>query len=84
MPLTPNELLRTSSASDVVSVTKNDDLDLNGGICRGLWVGTAGTANIRTAAGIVRTGVPLVQGVNPIMCVRLLTGGTAADIWAMY
>ena len=47
-------------------------------------VGTAGTANIRTAAGVVRTGVPLIQGVNPIMCVRVLTGGTATDIWAMY
>lgn len=34
MPLTPNELLRTSSASDVVSVTKANG-DLPGGICRG-------------------------------------------------
>jgi len=84
MPLNANELLRTAAASDIVPVSKNDDLDLNGGICRGLWVGTAGTANIRTAAGAVRTGVPLIQGVNPIMCVRVLTGGTATDIWAMY
>ena len=83
MPLTPNELLRTSSASDVVSVTKANS-DLPGGICRGLWVGTAGTAFITTAAGIDRDNVPLLQGLNPIMCRQVRLGGTASDIWAMY
>lgn len=83
MPLTSNELLRTSAASDVVLVTKANS-DLPGGVCRGLWVGTAGTAFITTAAGGDRDSVPLQQGMNPIMCLRVRPGGTASDIWAMY
>ena len=83
MPLTANDLLRVSSANDIVPVTKAD-ADLPGGICRGLWVGTAGTAKLKTAAGAVRDNVPLIQGMNPIQCSQVMLGGTAADIWAIY
>jgi hypothetical protein len=70
-------------ADDFVPVTKAD-ADLAGGTCRGLLVGTAGTANLQTAAGVTRANVPLQQGYNPIVCKQVRTGGTAADIWALY
>lgn len=68
---------------DVVAVTKADAA-LPDGPCRGLWVGTAGTVNIKTLAGNVRTGVPVFVGTNPIGCQEVRTGGTAGDIWAGY
>jgi hypothetical protein len=70
-------------ASDFVLVTKAD-ADLPGGVCRGLLVGTAGTANLQTASGTTRTNVPLQQGFNPLRCKQVRTGGTATDIWALY
>ena len=73
----------TAPALDVVPVTKAD-AGLPGGSCRGLLVGTAGTANLMTAAGQIRTNVPLQAGYNPIQCVQVRTGGTASDIWALY
>lgn len=74
----------TAPASKVVPVTPADDTDLPDGICRALLVGTAGTANIVDASGAERIGVPLQQGVNPIGVRRVKTGGTAANIWALY
>jgi hypothetical protein len=70
---------------DIIPVTKADT-DLPDGPCRVLLVGPAGagTVNIKTAAGAFRTGVPLVVGYNPIICVQVRTGGTASDIWAGY
>lgn len=64
-------------------VTKAD-ADLPNGICRSLWVGTAGTANLMEPDGTIRTNVPLVQGPNPFVVKQVRTGGTAADIWAIY
>lgn len=49
---------------------------------RGLWVGTAGTANFTTADGDEVTDFPLQVGYNPLLITRLKTGGTASDIWA--
>lgn len=73
----------TAPAFTYVPVTKADS-DLAGGICRGLLVGTAGTANLQDAGGTTRTNVPLQAGYNPIMCKQVRTGGTASDIWALY
>lgn len=72
------------SASVYAPVTKDDNNDLPGGICRALWVGTAGTANLVQPDGTERTNFPLLEGENPIMVARVKTGGTAADIWALY
>lgn len=69
--------------TQMVPVTKAD-ADLAGGICRGLWVGTAGTANIQDGTGTTRTSVPLKEGLFPVCCKQVRTGGTATDIWALY
>jgi hypothetical protein len=73
----------TNPATIIAPVTKADS-NLPGGTCRGLLVGTAGTANIQDAQGNTRTNVPLQQGYNPLSCKQVRTGGTAADIWALY
>jgi hypothetical protein len=68
---------------DVVPVTKAD-AELPDGPCRALWVGTAGTANIRTLADEDRDNFPLFIGLNQIQVKRVRPGGTATDIWAVY
>jgi ABC-type proline/glycine betaine transport system permease subunit len=73
----------TSPAQSLLKITKADAV-LAKGVCRALLVGTAGTANIVDAGGATWTGVPLQQGYNPLMVQRVLTGGTADDIWALY
>ena len=73
-----------SSASVYVPVTKSDTVNLADGPCRALLVGTAGTANIVDIRGNVRSDVPLQQGYNYLRALRINTGGTAADIWALY
>lgn len=66
-----------------VPVTKGN-AEFVDGACRGLLVGTAGTANLVDMKGVTRNNVPLQQGYNPLRCQKVLTGGTAADIWAIY
>ena len=73
-----------SPASECLPVVKDDNADLPGGVCRGLLVGTAGTANLVDAAGGDRTAVPLQAGYNPLRAARVKLGGTADDIWALY
>lgn len=73
----------SAPADDFVPVTKADT-DLPDGTCRGLLVGTAGTANLHTKDGTLRSNVPLQQGYNPLICKQVRLGGTAADIWALY
>jgi hypothetical protein len=72
------------SASVYVPVTKSDDEEDNFEVCRALWVGTSGAANLVQPDGTVRPDVPLKEGHNPFMAVRVGTGGTADDIWALY
>lgn len=85
----PNEITAqygdasSAPADDYVSITKAD-ADLPNGVCRGLLVGTAGTANLMTQAGDVRANVPLQQGYNPLICKQVRLGGSASDIWALY
>ena len=79
------------SASDVSeapavkyrAVTKAD-ADLPNGVCRGLLVETAGTANLMEPDGAVQANVPLQPGYNPLSCKQVRTGGTAAGLWALY
>jgi hypothetical protein len=73
----------TSSAGYWVAVTKAD-ADLPNGKCRGLLVGTAGTANLADADINITTAVPLQAGYNPLVVRQVRTGGTASDIWALY
>jgi hypothetical protein len=74
----------SAPSARIEPVTPDDDNDLAGGVCRALLVGSGGTANLIDASGVERTGVPLQQGFNPIGTQRIKTGGTAADIWALY
>lgn len=73
----------TSPAKRAVSVTKAD-ANLPGGSCNGLLVGVAGTANLTFVDGTTASNVPLQLGYNPIAVLRVNTGGTATDIWALY
>lgn len=73
----------SAPADAFIPVTKAD-ADLPDGTCRGLLVGTAGTANLQDKGGNTRANVPLQQGYNPLICKQVRTGGTAADIWALY
>ncbi len=77
-------LASDASAGVWVLVTKNDNADLPDGICRGLLVGTAGTANLHDMRGNLRSNVPLQQGYNPLRVRRVRTSGTADNIWALY
>lgn len=54
------------------------------GPCRGLWVGTAGTANLLDGQGEIRADVPLKAGLFPCVVQQVRTGGTADDIWLIY
>ena len=60
------------------------EVDLPGGTCKALLARVAGTANLVDAEEGVRAGVPLQQGYTPLRCVRVATGRTATDIWALY
>lgn len=71
-------------AKTIVAVTKSDTVDLTGGECRALLVGTAGTAKVTTAGGDTVTDIPLQAGYNPIRVTRVWNSGTASDIWALY
>jgi hypothetical protein len=73
----------SSPAYTYVPVTKADS-DLADGKCRGLLVGTAGTANLQDGDANNSANVPLQQGYNPLVCKQVRTGGTADNIWALY
>jgi hypothetical protein len=70
-------------AREYAPVTKAD-ADLPGGVCRGLLVGVAGTANLMQIDGTIRADVPLAVGYNPLVALQVRTGGTASGIWALY
>lgn len=53
-------------------------------VCRGLLVGTGGTADITDAKGNNVDGVPLQAGYNPLAITKLRALGTAADVFALY
>lgn len=75
--------LKIDAARDYRLVTKSED-EIATGPCRGLLVGTAGTANLTTLEGDDRDAVPLVKGYNMLACSKVRPGGTADDIWALY
>jgi len=69
------------AAKDVVPLTKGAGVIP---ITRAILVGTAGSLNIVTAAGITRTAVPFQAGMNPIRIKELLAGGTGDNVWGVY
>lgn len=73
----------TRPSGKIREVTKADS-NLPDGACRGLLVGTAGTANLMDTTGAVLADVPLTAGYNPIQVLQVRTSGTADDIWALY
>jgi hypothetical protein len=73
----------SAPAKTWIKITKANT-DLAGGVCRGLLVGTAGTANLQDTAGTTTTDVPLQAGYNPLQVLQVRTGGTADNIWALY
>ena len=57
------------------------------GLPRGLWVGTAGAANLKDGYGDTLIAFPLLAGYNPIMISEITSipgSGGAANIWGMY
>jgi hypothetical protein len=71
-------------AAQIRPIVKSDTVDLPNGVCRAVLVGTPGTANLKDSAGNTLTGIPLQQGYNPIGVLRVMTGGTADNLWALY
>ena len=65
-----------------VKLTPNSAADL-AVPARGIWSGTAGTINFVGEDGEMATGFPIFPGYNPITVKRLLTGGTANDLWSI-
>lgn len=75
----------TAPAGRAVAVTASDTLDLPGGVCKALLVGTAGAADLLDADGVKRSAVPLQAGYNPIGVQRIFaTSLGASNIWALY
>jgi len=75
---------RSPSASAKYPPVVKANADLPGGACRGLLVGTPGTANLTEPDGTQRNAVPLQQGYNPLSVLQVRLGGTADNIWALY
>lgn len=74
-----------SPAESLVPVNGDDAIDLDPAPCRGLLVGTAGSADLIDASGVHRNGVPLQAGYNPIQVRRVkFSNLTASNIWALY
>ncbi len=73
----------SNPASAAILVVKAAS-DLPDGPCRALLCGQAGTVNIVDASGNVCTDLPLQAGYNPISVIRVSTGGSASNIWALY
>ncbi len=82
-PFATYAVLPDGPARKYAPVTKANS-DLPDGCCRGLLVGTAGTANLTEVDGTERADVPLQQGYNPLPCKQVRLGGTASNIWALY
>jgi hypothetical protein len=70
-----------SPAGKIAQVSSG--VDFSAGVCRGLLVGTAGTATVVDAEGNTATNLPLQQGYNPLR-VSKVTFGSASDVWALY
>jgi hypothetical protein len=71
------------SGGVVVAITKAN-APLPGGRPIAILCGTPGTLNITNADGTTAAAVPCQAGYNPLSPAQVNTGGTAADLWALY
>lgn len=74
----------TGPARAVVAITKNNNADLPDGTCQAFVCGAAGTLSFIDAYGNTVTNYPAQAGYNPVMLKRVLEGGTADNLWALY
>ena len=74
----------TTTSAVVYRLVTKADKNLPNSTTKALLVGTAGTANLMQPDGTIQTSVPLQVGYNPLQVLQVRTGGTAADIWALY
>jgi hypothetical protein len=70
-------------------VTKSDSVDMRAAHGmpdhpRALFVGTAGTLNAIDLSDTALANFPIQAGLNPCRFKRVMTSGTADDIWAIY
>ena len=77
-----SRLKQTHTGEAAEKVTKGTPLTR--GACRALWIGTAGTINVTTAAGQALTNFPAKEGLMPMAVQSVEASGTADDIWALY
>lgn len=54
------------------------------GPCRALLVGSGGLLNIFDATSVAGVDVPFPTGMTDLSIQEIRSGGTAADIWAVY
>lgn len=75
----------TAPAGRLVPVAPNDAADLSLGVCRGLYVGGAGTLVVRDAFGGQAALPTAAFQYHPIRVSRVMaTGTTATDVVALY
>ena len=75
----------TAPASRLVPVVPNDAADLPAGVCRGLYVGGAGTLVVRDAFGGQAVLPSAAFQYHPVRVSRVLAAGTTAtDVVALY
>lgn len=72
----------TNPAAKAVKLTAHDTNTF--AVCRGLLVGTAGTADVTFWDDTEAVDLPLQAGYNPLSIKRFKTGKTASDVWALY
>jgi hypothetical protein len=70
-------------AQGIIAITPGST-PLPNGTCKGIVCGTAGTLNGIDEVGNVFTGFPLAQGYNRLRLAQVTSGGTAANLWALY
>jgi hypothetical protein len=78
---------RNSAVYSAFKLIKQDSLTgspIVGGTCRGLLVGTAGTATFIDGDGNTCTNAPLQAGYNPVQIQQITSLGTASDVWAYW
>lgn len=70
----------------IIAVTPDDANDLPNGICRALWISSAGTVSVIDASGgsAVSLGSLAVGTVFPGKVSRVRSTGTSATVLALY
>jgi hypothetical protein len=79
MPFVTDSFERLYGATEGISVTPSNTVDLSIGFCRGILVGVAGSLSVIGTSGVTMTFPTLIAGVvHPICATRILATGTSA------